>query len=81
MQTTRPAEQSKLYKYCRQHNINPADIPSIMASMNVTPVIGKDRISNFASGQSELYTGALLRLCKALCCTPNDIMDYEEFCK
>lgn len=40
--------------------------------------LGYDNISKIVNGKKDMYVSTLLKICKALNVTPNDILDYDK---
>lgn len=72
-------EQSKLYMILRKRGISQMGLHNLIKDRCKTG-LGNDVISRIVSGKKtnyELYT--LLKICVALNCTPNDIIEKQDF--
>lgn len=71
-------KNTKLLQYLRSINLEQKDLFELTKTEFTEPV-GMDRISNFINGKRDLYVTGLLKLCKVLQCSPNDILNWEDF--
>lgn len=70
---------TKLQRILNERGMSQVNLYSLIKEKCNTP-IGLDRISNIASGKLKNYNvNTLLKLCIALDCTPNDIVERDYF--
>ena len=70
---------SKLKSILEKKEISQSDLYFKIKSLCKTP-IGRDVISNIVNGKKENYhIHTLLKICLALNCTPNDIIEKNTF--
>ena len=68
---------TKLAQMLNDKNISQADLHRLIAKQNEKPIT-KYLINNLVNGKrTNMNTDTLLKICRALQCTPNDILDKE----
>ena len=79
METNNDKPRTKLYKILRKRGISQMGLHNLIKDRCKTH-LGNDVISRIVNGKKtnyELHT--LLKICIALNCTPNDVIEKEEF--
>jgi DNA-binding Xre family transcriptional regulator len=70
---------TKLAHLLNEKNISQADLYRIIENQNEKPIT-KYLINNLVNGRrTNMNTDTLLKICRALECTPNDILDKDVF--
>lgn len=68
---------TKLQLYLKANNLTQTDLYNLIDAEYDKPV-GMDRISKFSSG-GDVMMSTILKMCVVLGCTPNDIINYEDY--
>lgn len=69
--------KTKLAHILWSRHMNQRDLYKVIKEQNETP-IGYDRLSKLVSGrQTNYHTDTLMKICKALDVTPNDILEVN----
>ena len=72
-------QETKLKSMMEKRNINRKQLINSINKEFPNLPISPDAISRIANGQRKNYQiSTLLRLCKCLNCTPNDLLEYEH---
>ena len=80
--TNKDKPKTKLKLMMEKRNINRKQLISLINKEFPDLPISPDAISRISNGQRKNYQiSTLLRLCKCLNCTPNDILEYEHLNK
>tara|TARA_R100000988_G_C3952802_1_gene142015 strand:- start:564 stop:836 length:273 start_codon:yes stop_codon:yes gene_type:complete len=75
-------QDTKLKKMMEQRGVNRKQLIELINKEFPNLPISPDAISRISNGQRKNYQiSTLLRLCKCLNCTPNDILEYEHLIK
>jgi DNA-binding Xre family transcriptional regulator len=70
----------KIIKILKELNYDYKDLKTIIDNQNPNDNISRATLSKILNGKVTNYSiFTLLRICKALKKTPNDILDYERF--
>ena len=73
--------RTKLYKILRKRGISQMGLHNLIKD-RCNSYLGNDVISRIVNGKKTNYEiHTLLKICIALDCTPNDIIEKEEFVK
>ena len=73
--------RTKLYKILRKRGISQMGLHNLIKD-RCNSYLGNDVISRIVNGKKTNYEiHTLLKICIALDCTPNDILEKEEFVK
>ena len=74
-------KRTKLYKILRKRGISQMGLHNLIKD-RCNSYLGNDVISRIVNGKKTNYEiHTLLKICIALDCTPNDIIEKEEFVK
>lgn len=69
---------SKLKYLLLERGISQRELVDTINKNSKKNKIGHDTISNIVNGKKDMLVSTLLRICKALNVTPNDIIDYDR---
>lgn len=73
--------ETKIGKLLKQRKMKQKQLLDIINEQTGIP-ISKPMLSNIVSGKKKNYQlFTIIRICKALNVTPNDIIDYEKYIK
>jgi DNA-binding Xre family transcriptional regulator len=73
------SSNTKLAYILNEKNISQADLYRLIESQNDKPIT-KYLINDLVNGKrTNMTTNVLMKICRALDCTPNDILDKEDF--
>tara|TARA_B100000963_G_scaffold240208_1_gene210103 strand:- start:9168 stop:9434 length:267 start_codon:yes stop_codon:yes gene_type:complete len=80
--TIKDKPKTKLKLMMEKRNINRKQLINLINKEFPDLPISPDAISRISNGQRKNYQiSTLLRLCKCLNCTPNDLLEYEHLIK